>query len=150
MDKKNIIIRKARLDDTGDMFQIDEICFSLPWSEDAFFNEIECNPNAHYYVAESDGSILGYIGYWEILDEAHITNVAVKPEYRTKGIGRMLIKKVIDAAKKTNLYRLTLEVRVTNLPAKKLYSSFGFLEAGIRPKYYIDNGEDAIIMWLEI
>jgi len=100
-----------------------------------------------YMVAVKDGLVVGFAGMWIILDEAHITNIAVHPEYRGFGIGTMLMESLISICKIENVIGITLEVRVSNQRAINLYKKFGFVEEGIRKAYYEDNKEDALIMW---
>ncbi len=93
---------------------------------------------------------MGYMGMWRILDECHITNVAVLPEYRKMGIASSLINKMVEICKCSEIQTMTLEVRESNLPAINLYRKFGFISAGKRPTYYLKPLEDAIIMWKKI
>ncbi len=101
-------------------------------------------------MARENLAVCGYIGMWLIVDEGHITNLAVHPAYRRRGIGRLLLKSLIQAGKRYGLRRLTLEVRRSNLAAQKLYMEFGFTTVGVRSRYYLDNHEDALIMWKEL
>ncbi len=142
-----LIMRPAEPEDTVQIAEIEKICFATPWTEDAIFKEISSNPLAHYIVAEMGGKIAGYVGFWQILDEGHITNVAVRPEFRGKKIGSALIAVMIEIGTQLGITRYTLEVRSSNEPAKALYRNFDFKEAGLRKGYYEDNGEDAVIMW---
>lgn len=142
-----MIIRQAEIHDADFMSMIDLECFALPWSADAFRKEIGKNRIAFYAVAEENKQVIGYMGFWRIEDEAHITNVAVLPEYRRRKVGTGLIGAVLDFARSEGIKAYTLEVRAGNEPAKKLYQSFGFKSEGVRPKYYFDNDEDALIMW---
>ena len=142
-----LIIRNAEERDVKEMAELDLICFADPWSEESFRNEILTNERAFYIAAEIDGKLAGYAGLWAILDEGHITNVAVSPEYRRKGVGKAIVGTLIEVAEENGLNSFTLEVRESNLPAQGLYEQFGFKSAGVRKGYYIDNGENAIIMW---
>lgn len=147
--KKMIVIREADPLDVDSMTQLDQICFAVPWHREDFEKELTDNERAVYIVAEDEEQIIGYAGLWCIVDEGHITNVAVHPDYRGKGLGRKLVNTMlVEARKKANTKNFTLEVRVSNTPAIKLYQSFGFEEAGRRKGYYSDNKEDAAIMWL--
>ncbi|OEH85256.1 ribosomal-protein-alanine N-acetyltransferase [Desulfuribacillus stibiiarsenatis] len=134
------------------VFDIESTVFSLPWSEAAFYNELTDNQLAKYYVLEAkdtkSSTIIGYIGIWLILEEAHITTIAVKPEYQGQGLGCLLLETIMKECKAMGVQRMTLEVRVSNQAARKMYIKYGFVENGIRKKYYSDNGEDAIIMWV--
>lgn len=146
---KSLLVRSMRYNDIGQIVEIEKKCFSLPWSRESFEGEL-LNEHAYYECAEDDGNVVGYMGMWKILDEGHITNVAVLPEYRNKGIATMLIDKMIAVCKCSEIYNMTLEVRESNLPAINLYKKFGFFSVGKRPKYYQMPLEDAIIMWKKI
>lgn len=143
----NMIIRFGEEKDLPEMSEIEKECFNIPWTFDALSYDMLDNHMAVYFVAETDGKVVGYIGIWRILDECHINNVAVKPQYRRNHIGSALIERLLDYCKIENLNSQTLEVRQSNVPAIGLYSKFGFTSAGIRKGYYEDNGENAVIMW---
>ncbi len=145
-----MIIRDICLDDLDQIMILEKNCFSVPWSRDSFENEIEKNNLAHYIVLEIDGVIVGYGGAWYIVDEGHITNVAIHNDYRKQGLGKKLVQEMIEKARKANINHMTLEVRKSNIPAITLYERMGFKIAGVRPKYYTDNKEDALIMWCQI
>lgn len=140
-------IRKMTLADVPQVMEIERSCFSIPWSEEAFETEIDKNKFARYVVVEADGKVAGYGGMWLIVDEAHITNIAVHPEERGKGYGDLIVKALIAEAEKEKIGQMTLEVRVSNYIAQNLYRKYGFEACGIRPEYYGDNHEDAVIMW---
>ncbi len=142
-----LIIRQAEEKDIKPMADTDILCFSAPWSEWSFEQEIKGNNLAFYIVAEIDSRVVGYAGLWLIMDEGHITNVAVHPEFRKRGIGRALISVLLEHTVKNGTLSHTLEVRASNAAAISLYMKFGFEPAGIRKGYYEDNGEDAVIMW---
>lgn len=144
-----VIIRGMRYDDLDQITEVERVCFSLPWSKNSFERELE-NELAYYQCAEENGIIMGYMGMWRILDECHITNVAVLPEYRKRGIASMLISKMVEICKCSEILNMTLEVRESNLPAINLYEKFGFISVGKRPRYYLKPVEDAIIMWKKI
>ncbi len=144
---EEIELRLAEERDVPQLAEIDEICFALPWSQESFHQEICENPRAIYVVACRGDRILAYAGVWVILDEGHITNVAVRPEDRGNGLGEAVVCRLLQSGEKSGINSFTLEVRVSNLPAKKLYEKMGFVSAGIRKGYYADNGEDAEIMW---
>ncbi len=145
-----MLVRDMKLEDLDQIMILEELCFSVPWSRDAFTNEITKNKLAHYIILEIDEIIVGYGGVWYIVDEGHITNVAIHKDYRKQGLGKELVKGMIEKAKKSNISHMTLEVRKSNIPAITLYERMGFLVAGVRPKYYTDNNEDALIMWCQI
>ena len=143
----DLIIRQAEEKDIKPMAEMDLLCFSSPWSEVSFEKEICENHLALYIVAEIGERVVGYAGLWCIVDEGHITNVAVHPDYRRSGIGEALLTILLDHTIKNGINSHTLEVRASNKPAICLYEKFGFEASGLRKNYYEDNGEDAIIMW---
>lgn len=147
-----IKLRKMELGDVEKVVGIEKLSFPTPWSTYAFTCEILDNDFANYFVLtlESDENIIGYGGMWIILDEAHITNIAITPAHRGQRLGELLLRHMMNAAKAKGVERITLEVRVSNTSAQKLYERLGFKSAGIRKGYYIDNKEDAIIMWKEL
>jgi ribosomal-protein-alanine N-acetyltransferase len=144
------MIRRMNLNDIEKVMKIELEAFSQPWTFESFFNEISNNNLAYYFVIEKDNEIIGYLGMWKIIDEGHITNIAIDKEYRKMGYGHILVYESIEFMKNDGVTSFTLEVRVTNNPAIKLYEKMGFTRAGIRKKYYQDNGEDALIMWYEV
>lgn len=144
-----VVVRGMRYDDLNQITEVEKTCFSLPWSKDSFQRELE-NELAYYQCAEEDGKIMGYMGMWRILDECHITNVAVQPEYRQRGIASMLINKMVEICECSEIQTMTLEVRESNVPAINLYKKYGFIPVGKRPKYYLKPVEDAIIMWKKV
>ena len=127
--------------------ELEEATFSIPWPRSEFEREIKENNMAIYYVAVEDGKVLGYAGMWHVVVEGHITNVGVLEEARCKGIGSMLMEKLIEIAVEKQMYGITLEVRMGNAPAQALYHKYGFKAEGIRKNYYPDTKEDASIMW---
>ena len=134
-----------------EVFQIEESSFSTPWSFEALSKELTDNKNAHYFVAvNSAGALLGYAGLWHVVNEGHITNIAVAAEHRKKGVGSALVRQLIAFAREKQMTALTLEVRYNNAAAQKLYLSHGFTIEGRRKQYYSDTKEDALIMWLVI
>ena len=141
-----ISFREMRPEDAAAVEEIERASFAVPWSRRAFWEEAQ-NERTVYLVALLEGEIVGYAGAWIILDEAQITNVAVTPEKRGQGVGRRLMEEMMRRAKARGAMRMTLEVRPSNEAALTLYKSCGFQDYGRRPRYYQDNGEDAIIMW---
>lgn len=133
------------LADVAEVAQLEKRCFTIPWSEKSFTDEMN-NKLAVYLVAKDVGRCIGYAGFWNVSGEGGITNVAVLPEYRRSGVGSMLIKAMIKTAETLDIELLTLEVRKSNLAAQGLYNKFGFDIIGERKRYYSDNGEDAWIM----
>ena len=143
----DLIIRQAEESDIRPMAEMDILCFTAPWSEESFTQEIKENNMAFYIVAEIDGKVAGYAGLWCIVDEGHITNVAVHPDFRRRGIGEALVSVLLTHTIENGILSHTLEVRESNAAAISLYTKFGFVPAGKRKNYYEDNNEDAIIMW---
>jgi len=147
MNMNSFLIRPANENDIKTLTEIDAICFSAPWSEKSFTDEIMNNNVAMYFVVEVDGKVVGYAGLWVILEEGHITNVAVHPDFRGKGLAKKLLTELLAAAEEAGANLFTLEVRASNESAIALYESFNFKSVGVRKKYYEDNDEDAVIMW---
>ncbi len=143
----DIEIRKMTLEDIDKVLFIERQSFTTPWSKEAMEREIKSNELARYIVAVKDNEVVGYGGFWLIVDEGHITNIAVDEEYRGLGIGNILVEGLIDFGYEANCEAMTLEVRESNVVAQNLYEKYGFVAVGIRPKYYTDDDENAIIMW---
>lgn len=129
------------------VFDLSQKYFSVPWSLESITNELN-NPLAKYIVAEdlSTNTVVGFVGVWIIAGEGDITNIAVDSKYRRLGIGYTLLSKLISLCINSNCNYITLEVRASNIVAQNLYYKLGFINKGIRKKYYIDNNEDAVIM----
>ena len=143
----DILIREMEERDLDRIMEIEKDCFTNPWSRESFLLEITENMLAKYIVAEIDGVVVGYGGIWMIIGEGHITNIAVESKYRKIGAGKKLVEGLIQVSKRMFITSMTLEVRESNIPAQNLYKQYGFKEHGIRPNYYADDNEDAIIMW---
>ena len=145
-----MVLKRLMPEHTQQVAQAEKICFSEPWSLEEVKNELSSNALARYWGLFDGDVLCAYAGVWMILDEGHITNVAVLPPYRRCGYGRMLMQHMIDWCCKTGCKALTLEVRVSNTAARALYEQLGFVQEGIRKRYYLDNGEDALILWLRL
>lgn len=130
-----------------EVMRIERQVFMPGWSEEAFRSDLR-NPAALYLALKLGNKIVAYAGMWLVVDEAHITNVAVLPDYRGRNFAKRLIHRLLNIARERGCVKATLEVRVSNTPAQKLYEKFGFRPVAARAKYY-DNVEDALIMWLE-
>ena len=139
-----MIIREMRMDDVSAIAELEKVCFSDPWSESSIAFEVN-NPLSYWLVAEEHGQIAGYVGSQSVLDSADMMNIAVAPEYRRQGIGRMLINSLISYLQEQNVIALLLEVRVSNTDAISLYQKLGFEQVGRRPRYYHNPREDALI-----
>lgn len=147
--REAVTIRSMTVDDIPAVIEIERLSFTTPWTSHAFRLEMK-NRLAVYRVALMVGKVAAYGGMWLILDEAHVTNVAVHPDYRGHGLGQRIMEALIREARDRNLRHMTLEVRAGNEPAISLYKKLGFRMAGIRPGYYQDTREDALIMWAEL
>ena len=142
-----LVIRQAEERDIAAIETLEQQCFAVPWTYDSLYHDVMHNKLAFYIVAEADGVLCGYVGIWKIVDEGHITNVAVAPDYRRRHIARAMLEVLIETCGQSGITSYTLEVRVGNAAARKLYEGLGFADAGVRKGYYEDNGEDALIMW---
>lgn len=145
-----LVFRLMQVDDIEQICQIEEEAFPTPWTAAAFYNELVNNHFARYMVMEYDGEVAGYAGMWLIMDEAHITNIAIREKYRGIKLGRKLVGELQKTAAYMGASRMTLEVRESNAVARNLYRKMGFEDSGVRKGYYTDNNEDAIIMWAEL
>ncbi len=129
------------------VLEIERRSFPTPWPRDAYEHELDHNRTAIYLVARREGAVVGYAGMWVVMDEAHITTIAVHPGLRGQGIGERLLIALIDRAGERGARWVQLEVRRSNLVAQSLYRKYGFRDVGVRRHYYSDNGEDALVMW---
>lgn len=146
----SVCFRSMVENDILSVVAIEEEAFTIPWTEEIFKHEMNGNNYAHYIVAEIDGEIVGHFGMWIVLDECHITNIAVLIRHRGQGLGEALLVKAMELCKEMDVRLMTLEVRVSNDVAQGLYRKFGFQDGGIRKKYYTDDQEDALVMWVEL
>jgi ribosomal-protein-alanine N-acetyltransferase len=144
-----VVIGPMRLDDLPAIHAIEQASFTSPWPPHAYQSELESNRLAHYLVARVGDTVAGYGGMWLMVDEAHITTFAVHPAWRRQKIGERLLVAFLDIAMDRGAHEATLEVRLSNLPARKLYEKYGFRPVGLRPRYYSDDNEDALIMTTE-
>lgn len=142
-----MILRQADARDVEEIYEIEKLCFSDPWSRDSLTYEFTENERAFYVAAEIDGQVVGYAGLWWVADEGHITNVAVRPGYRNRRIGSQIIETLLEVTGQYGIRHYTLEVRRSNDSARALYEKYGFSVEGIRPGYYQTGHEDALIMW---
>ncbi|WP_394176398.1 ribosomal protein S18-alanine N-acetyltransferase [Guptibacillus hwajinpoensis] len=147
---KTVSFRSMTVEDIEAVMRIEKATFPTPWSRTAFYNEVVINHFATYLLLEVGEEIAGYCGVWVIIDEAHITNIALHPDYRGMKLGEALLKRAIDFAESRGALKMTLEVRVSNTIAQNLYRKYGFEEGSIRKNYYTDNQEDALVMWVKL
>ncbi|MDA8196536.1 MAG: ribosomal protein S18-alanine N-acetyltransferase [Actinomycetota bacterium] len=143
----NLAILPMRKKDIEGVLSIEKLVHPKPWSYNVFLSEISNTKERSYSTLRLNGEIVGYSGVMYILEDAHITNIAVSPAHQGKDYGSALMFALVTEALKHGSKNLTLEVRVTNKPAQKLYTNFGFMPVGIRKGYYQENNEDAMIMW---
>ena len=141
-----VVIEPMRADDIPAVHDIERASFSAPWPTYAFRQELESNRLARYVVAREGDHVVGYGGLWLMVDEAHITTFAVAPASRRQGVGERMLLELLRISESVGAAVATLEVRVSNLPARRLYEKYGFRPVGVRPRYYTDNNEDALIM----
>lgn len=142
-----MIIRKMEERDIAEVVAIEEETFSSPWSADSFLQESK-NKNNIYLVVEDNGEVIGYCGLWGVVGEGQITNVAVRKDNRNRGVGKIMLTKLLEIGVNQGLESFTLEVRESNKSALRVYQSLGFYSAGIRKNFYTEPTEHAVIMWL--
>ena len=143
----SLALDRMRPEDLDEVLAIERASFTMPWSRGAFLYEMQQNRVARCWVARDDDvHVVGYLCLWEVADEVHITNVAVRPDARRHGIARGLLRTVLDDARTRSVKLVVLEVRPSNDHARALYDSFGFRVVGRRRGYYYDTGEDALVM----
>ena len=148
-DAPGLRIRPMTLADLPAVQLIERASFTTPWPPQAYRQELESNRLAAYLVGTVDDEVVAYGGIWLMVDEAHVTTFAVHPRYRRRRIGERLLLSLMDLSVDRHAREATLEVRLSNLGARRLYEKYGFRPVGIRPRYYSDNQEDALIMTTE-
>ncbi|MGM9583338.1 MAG: ribosomal protein S18-alanine N-acetyltransferase [Phascolarctobacterium sp.] len=146
-ETKAITFRAMGAEDIPALVAIEATAFYDAWNENMLLNELQ-NELTTYLVMESEGKIIGYAGFWLVAGEAQVTRVAVAEEERGQGLGTRLTAAMVNKAWEQGAEAVTLEVRESNLAAQKAYLTCGFASEGIRPNYYEDNHENAVIMWL--
>lgn len=144
-----VLLRPMTTDDLDEVMAIERSAYRYPWSAGFFLQELQV-ACARSILAEADGKIMGYVLFWLLPGSIDVHNLAIAPDCRRLGLGRLLMRHVVAAAGVKSATRVTLEVRLTNEPAKKLYASLGFIQTGLRKGYYSDDGEDALTMALEL
>ena len=140
------VLRRMTLSDVPAVHRLEQAIFSMPWSEKDFVYEMTENKVARYLVIEEAGEIIAFAGAHIILDQAHVTNIAVRQDCRGRGLGRMITRALMQYASNLGAEYLTLEVRQSNVTAQNLYKSLGFVKVNVRKRYYEDTGEDAWLM----
>jgi ribosomal-protein-alanine N-acetyltransferase len=138
------------VEELGGLIAVEEASFFNPWTREMYVAELQNPDVSRLLVAkDSDGRVVGYCGFWRVLDELHINNLAVLPECRRQGIASLILNRVFDEGRRAGAGRATLEVRRSNEIAQRLYARFGFTVAGVRPGYYRQPDEDALVLWRE-
>jgi len=135
--------------DLGQVMEIERLVYTAPWTRQVFQQDLNTNALSRYVVAEQQDQIVGYAGIWIFEQVGHVTTVAVHPQCQRQGVGGRLLEAIMAIGRREGVVRFTLEVRVSNKPAQELYHRYGFYAVGVRPRYYQDNKEDALIMWTD-
>lgn len=148
--KVKMAIREMLLADIPAILEIDQASFPTPWTEEVYRHELTNNEYAKYFVVETEEEIVGYIGLWIVLEDAQVTNIAIRPNYRGYKIGEKLFGFAVSYLMEAEVQRLSLEVRESNKIAQNMYRKFGLVAGGLRKNYYKDNGEDALLMWVNL
>jgi [ribosomal protein S18]-alanine N-acetyltransferase len=148
---RSLTLDRMRPEDLDEVLAIERASFTMPWSRGAFLYELQQNRVARCWVARGgEGEVVGYLCLWEVADEVHITNVAVRPDARCQGVASALLRSVLDDGRGRGFKIVVLEVRPSNHHALSLYESFGFRVVGRRHGYYYDTGEDALVMEIDL
>jgi ribosomal-protein-alanine N-acetyltransferase len=145
-DADGIIIRPPRPEDLAAVVALENRCFGDPWTPEALGQELVPDRLRLPLVAETAGKVVGYLMAWKIIDQLHILNLAADPDLRRRGVGTALLRVATAKAARMRMLEITLEVRESNAAARAFYQRHGFSVRGRRPGYYVDNGEDAIVM----
>ena len=138
------------LDDLDEVLDIERESFRVPWTPDLFIREFENDLSRRRVLKNARGGVPAFLIFWQIVDEAHLMNVAVAPDLRGKGLGRLIMTHFIRECRESDVARVSLEVRRSNLAAISLYDALGFKAVGLRKNYYVDENEDAVLMDLEL
>jgi len=141
-----VVVDRMTVDDLPGVEEIERESFTTPWPPHAYRSELETNKWAHYIVARYGDQLVGFAGIWLMVDEAHVTTFAVRKTWRRQGVGERLLIALLDLAEAHGGREATLEVRPSNHSARRLYEKYGFVLVGVRPHYYSDDNEDALIM----
>ena len=136
--------------DLSEVAELEKVCFRDPWSRASFEAELRAEPTSWCWIVRIGGQLAGYMIAWFIEDEAHLANLAVAPEFRRRGLGRRLVRAVLEEAARRGTRWIRLEVRESNAAARALYQALGFRPVGRRRSYYADNGEDALLLELDL
>lgn len=140
------MLEALKKEDLDEIVRIDTICFPAPWNKEQYRYELEENDYAFLYVLKEEGKVIGFIDYWITFDIAQLAKIAILPEYRGKHLAHRLMDQMIQDAEAKQCETLSLEVRVSNVAAQKLYEAYDFINVNTRKGYYHDNGEDAYVL----
>lgn len=143
---RDVTFEDLSADHLSDVLEIERLSFKTPWSKFAFIHEIEFEKSV-FKVLKLKGRLVGYGGFWHILDEIHISNIAIHPDYRRRGLGKMLLTHLLEEAVARGAAKASLEVRRSNTAARHMYEKLGFKVVTVRKNYYVPEGEDALVMW---
>jgi len=146
--ENSVVFKKARAEHVSSMHEIEKQVFPTPWSHESLMQDVCGHEIAFYIVGLINEEVVSYAGFWFVLNEAHITNIAVRPGYRRMGIARSMMNILLDEAVQRGIDSISLEVRESNEAAQRLYEGIGFVKVGRRKGYYTDTGEDALLMTL--
>jgi len=147
LSPRTLEIAPMRIADIPEVLRVESLCFTTPWPRNAFHNELTENKLAHYFVGREDVDIVAYGGLWVILEDAHITTVAVHPSHQRRKFGERVLVRLLDESVERGASWVTLEVRESNTMAQALYKKYGFTVVNTRRGYYSDNDENALVMW---
>jgi len=146
MNKPKFAIRLAQASDLPAVIDLEGRSFTDPWSDESLRAELTCDDLRLPLICEFEGHLCGYMMAWRVVDQIHILNLATEPAQRRRGIASLLLARAAQEARQWGIREFTLEVRRSNEPGLQFYRKHGFCEVGIRPGYYADNGEDALVM----
>ena len=149
-ERSELEVRPMRLSDVDEVSLLERAIFPMPWPGQAFVHELKEAPTSFCLVAREGALLAGYLVAWFVYDEAHLGNIAVRPELRKRGVATRLMQRLLQEGEARSVRRMTLEVRVSNLQAIRIYHGFGFKAISIRRGYYVDNREDAFVMLREV
>ncbi len=147
LDLAGFVIERMTPAEIAAVREIEAASFSTVWPSDAFYNELHSNRSAHYYVAKLDDKTVAYGGIWVVMEDSHVTTIAVDKEHRGRKFGDVLLARLIGEAIARGAAWMTLEVRESNTVAQRLYRKYGFATVATRRAYYSDNNENALVMW---
>ena len=150
METAWIVEPLAKPEEIDDILAIEQASFTNPWTREMYVAELKNQGVSFFFLArDKNRRIVGFCSFWRVLDELHINNLAVLPEFRRSGIATALLRRVLTEAVRLGTRRTMLEVRRSNVPAQELYQRFGFTVSGVRSKYYTNPPEDALVLWRE-